>query len=178
VSPGELDRDRIERFLDRAARELTGRWVVVGGAAAAVWFAAERTTQDIDIIGSDGTNAERLHLLEVADAEGLPIETVNTGADYYVRRTAGWDTEVIELRRGANATIYRPTATMYLLLKLARLSEQDLDDCLALLAWCAATGEPIDRARIAAALTASAGGDAVRRARLAEALGGRISSSE
>ncbi len=40
----ELDRTRIERFLARAAQELEGEWLLIGGAAAAVWFAPERTT--------------------------------------------------------------------------------------------------------------------------------------
>ena len=52
----QLDRARIDRFLDRAADELEGEWVLAGGAAAAVWFAPDRTTEDIDLIGSDGTN--------------------------------------------------------------------------------------------------------------------------
>ncbi len=154
VTPTELDRARIERFLDRAANTLEGDWVLVGGAAAAVWFAPTRTTEDIDMVGAQGTNAERLHLMEVADAEGLPVEAVNSAADFYVRRVQGWNREVVELRRGPKATIYRPTATVYLLLKLRRLSEQDLDDCSSLLAWCAArSDETVDRPRVVDAIT-------------------------
>lgn len=43
----ELDRTRFERFLARAADALVDDWVLVGGAAAAVWFAPGRVTEDI-----------------------------------------------------------------------------------------------------------------------------------
>lgn len=152
VPPTELDRARIERFLSRAADALEGKWLLVGGAAAAIWFSPDRTTEDIDLVGSDGTNAERLRLMEIADAEGLPVEAVNSAADFFVRRIPNWNSEVIELRRGASAKIFRPTATMYMLFKISRLGEQDLDDCLALLAWCASHDEVVDRSRVRAAL--------------------------
>jgi hypothetical protein len=152
VSRVELDRSRIERFLARAADTLVGDWVLIGGAAAAVWFAPGRTTEDIDLVGSEGTNAERLRVMEVADEQGLPVEAVNSAADFYVRRIPDWSREVVLLRQGTSARIYRPTATMFLLLKIGRLGEQDLDDCLGLLQWCGEHSEPLDRARVSAAL--------------------------
>ena len=174
VAVPQLDRARIEQFLYRAAETLEGDWLLIGGAAAAVWFAAERTTEDIDLIGSDGTNAERLRLMELADAEGLPIEVVNTAADFHIRRIPDWNREVVELRRGPAATIYRPTATMYLVFKLHRLSEQDLDDCFALLTWCTANNDPIDPDRVRSAIDALPATQdaalALRRARLRTAL--------
>ena len=87
VSRVELDRPRIERFLDRAAASLEGDWVLIGGAAAAVWFAPARTTEDIDLIGAAGTNAERLRVMAVADAEGLAVETVNSATPRSQRRS-------------------------------------------------------------------------------------------
>ena len=90
--------------------------------------------------------------MEVADAEGLPIEVVNSAADFYVRRVPEWNREVVVLRQGASAKILRPTATMYMLFKLARLGEQDFDDCMALLAWCDDHDEVVDRARVKLAL--------------------------
>lgn len=63
---------------------------------------------------------------------------------------------------------------MYLLLKVRRLDERDLDDCLALLAWAATHGEAVDRERVAtaiAALPATADANlAGRRERLVETL--------
>jgi hypothetical protein len=154
VTGVELDRARIEQLLRRAADTLEGDWILVGGAAAAMWFSPERTTQDIDLVKDTLGNDDRLRLMEVAEAEGLPIETVNSAADFLIRRIPGWMQGAVLLRHGTSARILRPAATVFLLSKIARLGEQDLDDCLALLAWCSEHGESIDRARVTAALAA------------------------
>jgi hypothetical protein len=82
--------------------------------------------------------------------------------------------ELVPLHRGPSATIYRPSATLFILLKLHRLSAVDLEDCLALVEHCTNSGEAIDRARIRARIDALPQTDdaslAERRARLREAL--------
>lgn len=148
----QLDRLRIEQLLARAADTLDGDWMLVGGAAAALWFSPERTTQDIDLVKHQSSNEDRLRLMEVAEAEGLPFETVNSAADFVLRRIPDWTRDAVLLRRGRSALIYRPSATVYVQSKLARLAEQDLDDCLALLAWIEQHGETLDRTRIKTAL--------------------------
>jgi hypothetical protein len=150
----ELDRARIERLLARAADTLDGDWMLVGGSAAAVWFSPTRTTQDIDLVKEHGTNADRLRLMQVAVAEGLPFESVNSAADFVLQRIADWTRDAVLLRRGTSACIYRPSATVFVLSKINRLGEQDLDDCLALLAWCEHHAETVDRARVVSALAA------------------------
>jgi hypothetical protein len=146
----ELDRTRIDGLLARAADILEGDWILVGGAAAALWFSPQRTTQDIDLVKETSTNDDRLRLMEVAEAEGLPVESVNSAADFALRRIPGWTHGAVLLRAGATARIFRPSATVFLLSKLRRLGEQDLDDCIGLLRWCVAHGEPVDRVRVRA----------------------------
>jgi hypothetical protein len=150
----ELDRARIERLLQRAADSLEGDWVLAGGAAAAVWFSPTRTTQDVDLIKDELGDKDRLRLLEVAEAEGLPFETVNSAADFVLRRIPGWMENAVLLRKGTSARIFRPSATVFLLSKIGRLGEQDLADCLALLEWCERHTESVDRVRVMAALSA------------------------
>lgn len=152
--PLRFDQVRIAAFLELAGVRLTGDWLLIGGAAAAAWFSVERTTEDVDLIGLGGTAAERLALMDLAVDAGIPIEAVNSAADFFVRRIDGWRDELVVLVRGERATIYRPSATLFLLLKLARLTAIDLDDCLRLLAHCAAEGESVDAARVVLALDA------------------------
>ena len=151
MAPLRFDRQRVERLLALAGERLPGEWLLVGGAAAAAWFSPERTTEDIDLIGLAGTQAERFALMDLAVEAGIPVEAVNSAADFFVRRVADWRDQLVELHRGPTATIYRPSATLFLLLKLGRLSETDLDDCLALLAHCKDL-EQVDRTRVIAAL--------------------------
>jgi hypothetical protein len=142
-----LDAVAIGAFLDAAADGLDGTWVVVGGAAAAAWFDPGRVTQDIDIVPLEDTSAARLALLDLADAHGLPIESVNSAASWFLRRIPGWEHELDVLRQG-RATLLRPNATLFLLLKAGRLSESDSADCERLLDMAEAHRWPLDRERV------------------------------
>jgi hypothetical protein len=149
MAPLALTRRQIESFVRAVGEQLDGEWLLVGGGAAAMWFLPGRVTEDIDLFGLGASNRERADLLELAERESLPLEIVNTTADHFVRRVQDWRGQLEVLHRGSRAVVYRPTATLFLLLKIARLSETDLGDCLALLDF--APGE-IDRSRVVTAL--------------------------
>ncbi len=153
----------VQRFLDVAGERLEGDWLLIGGALAAVWLGVERRTEDIDMVGLGGTAEERIALMDLALGHGWPVETVNSAADFFVRRVPGWRDELELLHRGPGARILRPSPTLFLLLKLSRLSEADLGDCLALLARFA-----VDAPRVRAALDALPPGNADLAARRAE----------
>jgi hypothetical protein len=144
----ELDRDAIERIVHAIGDRLDGEWLIVGGAALALWVAPRRLTEDVDVVPLMQTGSERLALLELAEQLGLPIESVNSAADFFVRRIEGWERQLELLHRGARSVVYRPNATLMLLLKLRRLSERDLEDCKLVLA----TGAAVDRERLERAL--------------------------
>lgn len=146
--PQQFDRAAIERVIKAVADELDGDWLLVGGALVALWLEPRRVTEDIDIVGN--TADSRLRLMQLIDRLGLPVEAVNSAADFFVHRIAGWQREVELFRQGARGRILRPNATLFLLLKLRRLSERDLDDCLALLA----TKPRFDTGRVHAELDA------------------------
>ena len=97
---------------------LDGEWLLLGGALVALWLEPRRVTEDVDLIGLRGTADERYALMELATELGLPVEAVNSAADFFVRRIPDWRAELVELRRGAGATVYRPSVTLFLLLKL------------------------------------------------------------
>jgi hypothetical protein len=143
----------IVRLLDAAEQRLHGEWLLVGGALSAIWFSPLRVTEDIDLIGLSGTNAERIALMELAEEIGLPVEAVNSAADFFVRKIPNFRADMEVLRQTKQATIYRPSPTLFLLLKL-RLTEQDLDDCLQLLAFARREGLPIDHTRALDAIDA------------------------
>ncbi len=168
MAGGELDRARIEEIVTAVADRLEGRWLLVGGAFVALSYEPDRLTEDVDLVGMEGTQAERYALLDLAFELGLPVEAVNSAADFFVRRIDGWADEVEVRRVGARSTVYKPTSTLFLLLKIARLSERDLRDCEAIVA----RGGPFDRDRVLAAVDALPSGDDAerdqRRARLGE----------
>jgi len=89
MAPLRFDKARIEALLAAASEQLDGEWLLIGGAAAATWFAVARTTEDVDLVGLAGTSAERLALMELASSAGLPVEAVNSAADFFVRKIDG-----------------------------------------------------------------------------------------
>lgn len=149
----DFDKAAIERVVSAIADQLDGDWLLVGGALAAHWLEPRRVTEDIDIIGLSDPSA-RLRLMELVARLGLPIESVNSAADFFVHQIEGWDRELALLHQGARGRILRPTPTLFLLLKLRRLSERDLGDCLAAVRLAREAGLPLERARIRAELAA------------------------
>jgi hypothetical protein len=143
-----LDRQRIDAILEAVAERLEGEWLLIGGALVATWLEPRRLTEDVDIIGLGGTAQERYALMELAGELGLPVEAVNSAADFFVRRVPGWRDQLEILCTGSRSTIYRPTVTLFVLLKMGRLSEQDLEDCRAALAHHDPSGAAVERARL------------------------------
>jgi hypothetical protein len=165
-----FDRARVEALVQAIADQLEGDWLLIGGALVALWLEPDRTTQDIDLIGMRGEPSERYALLDFAARSGLPIESINSAADFFVQRIPGWREMVEVLRVGARGRILRPTTTLFLLLKMGRLSERDLADCLAAIEQ--ADGG-LDRERVRGALAVLPPADeagAKRRANLLAAL--------
>ncbi len=149
-----MDRKRLEQVLDRAVERLSGEWLLLGGALVALWVEGRRTTEDVDLVGLGGSPEERFALMELASELGLPIEAVNSAADFFVRRVKGWREELEVFRKGPSAVIHRPTPTLFVLLKMGRLSDQDLQDCLAVIQKARREGLRLDVARLCEALEA------------------------
>lgn len=128
-----LDRDRIDEILDALTESLEGDWLLVGGALVALWLEPRRVTEDIDIMGVESTQEKRLRLMQFAEDQRLPIEAVNSAVDFFVQRIPGWQDEIEVFREVGNTRIFRPSPTLFLLLKIGRLTQQDLEDCFRLL---------------------------------------------
>src|SRR3990172_11650529 len=107
--PTQLDAARIDGIVQQIADRLPGAWVLVGGGLVALWLDRRRVTEDIDIVGIEGTGAERLALLGLAHDLGLPVEALNSAADFFVHRIADWREQTELFRRGRAGRVFRPT---------------------------------------------------------------------
>lgn len=147
------DAATLESFLSEAAERLVGDWVVIGGAALPLMGVGIRPTADKDIAGpEDASLGQSLVLLEIAEEVGLPVEAINQAAGYFLRRIEGWRQHVVMARAGRRGAIFRPDATLFVLLKLRRLTETDLADIRLVLEHALLKGEPIDLNRLRAAV--------------------------
>ena len=148
-----LDRETLEKFVKLAGDRLEGDWVVIGGVVLPLLGAGQRVTVDIDIVGPEGSgNRETLALMRIAERLGLPVEAVNQAGSHFLHRIAGWRKQIVPLHEGRSATIHRPSVTLFILLKMSRLSESDLADCLAFLDLARSLGERPDVKRILASI--------------------------
>lgn len=153
MEPLVLDRDRLDRLLETACAVLPGDWVLLGGAVAALCFSPHRVTEDIDLVPLGGADSRRYELMDFALAQGLPLEAVNSAADFFLRREEGFVADLELLREGTLGRIFRPSPTLFLVLKSTRMTESDLADCLAQVASARATGQAIDVQRVLARLS-------------------------
>lgn len=139
----------IKKFIKKAGEKLDGQWVLMGGSLMPFLGASARVTYDIDLAGfGKKERAQNLEILEIAEDLGVSVEAVNQAAGFFLQKIDSWKSDLVVIHQGRKSTIYRPSATLYLILKIQRLSESDLEDCLAMLKIAKKVSEDIDRNRL------------------------------
>lgn len=134
----------LRAFLAEAETRLRGEWVLLG-ASVLCFLGIARPTADIDLAKLEGfSKKDQFALMDAALAIGLAPETVNSAAGYFLSKIPDFKSELVELSRRSGFTLYRPNATLFLKLKAARMTETDLQDCLALIQHGSKMGEKLD----------------------------------
>ncbi len=144
----------------------------MGGSVLPLLGVEYRVTLDIDVAGPDDAGMDQaLALMEIAEELGLPVEAINQAGAYFLRRIRGWERHLVEIHRGRGARILRPDATLFVLLKIDRLTESDLTDCVEMIRLARSGGERVDRRRVLGAIRRGLAGDvSVPKRRRLEAL--------
>jgi hypothetical protein len=133
----------------QAGDRLSGDWVILGGAVLHLLNLDIRVTTDIDIAGPvTATTKDTIVLMDIASELGLPVEAINQAASYFLFKIAGWEKSLVLIHEGQSARILRPDVNLFLQLKISRLSESDLMDCLAILEAAAELDESLDKQKI------------------------------
>ena len=141
-----LDVQTLQKFLKIAGDRLHGNWVVMGGTVLPLLGNPIRSTVDIDLAGpSQASQKDTLILMEIAEELGLPVETINQAGAFFLFQIKGWENKVVELHKGKTAVFFRPNVDLFLELKIHRLNESDLSDCLAFLSFASKKGEKANR---------------------------------
>lgn len=139
----------MKKFVKILGERVSGEWIILGGTVLPLLEASSRTTNDIDVAAPlNATQKETLLLMDIAKSLQLPIEAINQAAGFFLYRIPDWKKELVLFHKGKKATVFRPSATLYLLLKLERLNESDFEDCLKMIAFSKKNKEEIDRTRI------------------------------
>jgi hypothetical protein len=144
-----LDATLLQKFLDLASAELKGQWLLIGGTLLPAVGIEIRGTVDIDLVGlGKKEKNQTLELMTLAEKLGLSVEAINQAALFFVEKERPTKEDLIILRRGKKATIYRPTVDLYWRLKLRRLSDADAIDCQHYLDHCLQQKDKMDLTKL------------------------------
>lgn len=144
-----ITKKQYDMFLKFVVEHITNDWVIIGGSLLAIINAKSRNTTDIDICPvNEMTNESRLLLMDLALKSGLPIESINASADFFLNQIPNWRNSLVLFKAGTYGNIYRPSLELYLQLKLNRSSDSDLQDCVSFLNWHKENLLEIDSAKI------------------------------
>jgi hypothetical protein len=133
----QLNQKLLQQFFLLAGDQLKGDFILIGGTVLPALGVDHRSTTDIDFIGKTAAErAQSLQLMEIAEQLDLAIEAVNQAGALFLSKIPGFEKHLVLLHQGKSARIYRPDATLFLLLKIPRMTESDLEDCLEWLNWC------------------------------------------
>ena len=122
----------MKKFIAKALTNLEGNWVIIGGTVLALMGIDERVTMDIDMIGINlkNSNSQSIKLMEIAEGLGLPVESINQTGEYFLSKIDHYEDHLVLFAESKNCKIYRSNAYLFIKLKLARLSETDISDCI------------------------------------------------
>ncbi len=164
----------LTRFLEIAGTKLSGDWVILGGSVLPLLGVFHRVTLDIDVAGPKKSSQDDiLILMEIAQELGLPVEAINQAAGYFLFKVPNWDKQLVLLHKGEKAAFFRPNVNLFLELKIGRMDQSDLEDCIHFLEFAKQTNEAVDSKRISILIRKRLSGnnDKERKARLKRLLG-------
>jgi len=123
----------MKKFIETAVHQLEGEWLVMGGTVLPLMGIDLRVTVDIDIVNLDAKTSNRnsLQLMEIAESMGFPVEVINQSGAFFLSKVEDAKEHLVLFAASKKCKIYRPDAYLFLKLKIARLTQSDLDDCLA-----------------------------------------------
>lgn len=124
-------------IVDKVSNQLAGDWIIIGGTVLPLVGVDHRVTMDVDMVPFAGNDNESLMgLMTVASELGLPVETINQAGGFFLQKIAGWKEKTILIKKGKKGRVFRPSLELFFELKLSRLSESDLQDCIEYFKWC------------------------------------------
>lgn len=124
-----MDNKTINDFITKALNVLEGEWILVGGSLLLALDLSKRVTVDIDILPVEtSTNQSMLALMKISEELGMPVETINMAAEYFLKKIPDWKKELIVFKKGKNCILYRPSKKLFQALKEGRGTETDMLD--------------------------------------------------
>jgi len=127
-----LEAAKVEALLEDICQNVGGEWLLLGGSLVQLEYDGGRATDDIDLLslGHPELSETRTQdeLFKAAIRLGMDAESVNSAARFFLDETPGWQTEIQAWKKGVKGAVYKPTLTLFIILKLKRGTDIDLRD--------------------------------------------------
>lgn len=130
-----MDKSKVDKILRELSQNIGGDWVLLGGTLVQLQYNGERATEDIDLafikhpsLSKDATQNQLFQF--TLKHLGMGPEFINLSVEFFLRRFAGWEAELILLQTGPKGRIFRPSLSLFCALKAERGSELDATDVL------------------------------------------------
>ncbi len=144
-----IDQSLLTKLIQLAGNNLKGDWVLMGGTVLPLLGINYRVTTDIDLAGTSSKQQEQtLDLMTLAEKVGLPVETINQAGAYFLQKISNFSAHLLLIHRGKTAKIFRPDLYLFIALKIDRLSESDLSDCLEYIKYSKQASEEMFKEKI------------------------------
>lgn len=125
----------LEKFINKAQKELNGEWVILGGSLLSLLKIQKRVTYDIDIVELN-QRSQDLALMQIAEDLDMPIETINQAAAFFLEKQKNYKEDLILINANKKFKLFRPNLSLYLRLKMSRATESDINDCITYIKYC------------------------------------------
>jgi len=154
-----LDSKLLNKFLGHCGDSLEGDWLLLGGTLLPAVGLNIRSTVDIDIVHLESKESKNqtLALMDIAEKLGLGVESVNQAAAYFLEKCGYKKEDLILFHKGRKARIFRPSVALYWKLKVNRMTESDLTDCLHYYNYCLGQKDKIQTSQLKMILESTAG---------------------
>src|SRR6185437_3743829 len=128
-----MEISKIRKILEELCQNIGGDWLLVGGALVQIEFNAERATEDIDLARiastakSEAVLQTELFRFSMRELQVGP-ESLNLAVSPFLDDIKGWRDECKLLQTGSNGSVFRPSLSLFIALKMKRASSIDLSD--------------------------------------------------
>lgn len=145
----EINSKLLKKFVQLAVERLSGDWIIIGGTVLPLVNIDVRLTLDIDVAkGKSESPDQTLQLMEIAEDLGLPVEAINQAGSFFLRKIENWEDNLVLIKSSKSCRVFRPDSTLFLLMKIARFSENDFMDCREITKNLKRIGDKVDSPRV------------------------------
>ncbi|MBC7385828.1 MAG: hypothetical protein H7301_06670 [Cryobacterium sp.] len=127
-----MEAAKVDALLEDLCQTVGGKWLLLGGSVGPLESGGNRALEELDLLSISHPKLSAVdaqaELVIAATRIGLDPKTLNTSARFFLEGIKNWQNQILVSRRGPKGIIYKPSLTLFTVLKLKRGTELDMQD--------------------------------------------------